>query len=53
MAALMNPIRTSPSFIPHIHSPGAEEPTPGNPMHSAVVSRDSKAVARLRNEGVL
>lgn len=52
MAALMNPIRTSPSFIPHIHSPGAEEPTPGNPMHSAVVSRDSKAVARLRNEGV-
>ncbi|AZE56931.1 hypothetical protein C4K03_4793 [Pseudomonas synxantha] len=48
----MKPIRTSPSFIPHIHSPSAEEPTPGTPLHSAVVGRDSEAVARLRNEGI-
>ena len=47
----MNPIRNSPSFIPPAHSPATQAPAAGTALHSAVVSRDSKAVARLRNEG--
>ncbi|MGG5220780.1 ankyrin repeat domain-containing protein [Pseudomonas syringae pv. coryli] len=47
----MNPIRNSPSFIPPAHSPATQAPSPGTALHAAVVSRDSKAVAQLRNEG--
>lgn len=51
MRPAMNPIRNSPSFIPPAHSTATQAPSSGTALHSAVASRDSKAVARLRNEG--